>query len=312
MESLPFIEKYRPKKIDDLIGNESAKKTFRGIIREGSMTNLLLCGPPGTGKTTSIHILAKELLGKDYKYHFCELNASDDRGIDVVRNQIKSFCKKKSFLPEGKHKMIILDEVDSMTEAAQQALRVIMTDYSNTRFALACNDSSKIIEPIQSRCGVIRLRKVEQDKMTERFIQICEKEEVKYEKEGIDALVFCADGDLRAGIGSLQATVSGFGAITQETVFKVVDLPQPEVLKKVLMACIQGKYSEAVSQIDKVLKEGYNMVDVIGTFMKVIQQAKISEDKRLEFLSLATALKMKILQGLDSKLQFHSLLAQLS
>ena len=214
-------------------------------------------------------------------------------------------------LKEGKHKIIILDEVDSMTEAAQQALRVIMTDYTNTRFALAWNDSSKIIGPIQSRCGVIRLKKVEEEKMKGRFIDIWKQEEIKYDEEGIEALVFWTDGDLRSGIGSLQATVAGFGWVTKDVVFRVVDLPQPEVLKKVLYSCMQGKFKDACDQINKVVGEGYNMVDIVGTMMKVIQQAKMGEERRIYFLSYATELKMKVLQGINSRLQLHYFLAQI-
>ncbi|KAI5427303.1 hypothetical protein KIW84_032643 [Lathyrus oleraceus] len=148
---VPWVEKYRPSKVVDIVGNEDAVSRLQVIARDGNMPNLILSGPPGTGKTTSILALAHELLGPNYREAVLELNASDDRGIDVVRNKIKMFAQKKVTLPPGRHKVVILDEADSMTSGAQQALRRTMEIYSNsTRFALACNTSSKIIEPIQS------------------------------------------------------------------------------------------------------------------------------------------------------------------
>jgi replication factor C subunit 2/4 len=149
---LPWIEKYRPEFLSDVVGNSEAVSRLSAIATVGNLPNIILAGPPGIGKTTSILCLAREMLGDSYKNAVLELNASDARGIDIVRNKIKMFAQKKVTLPPGKHKIIILDEADSMTGAAQQALRRTMEIYSaTTRFALACNNSTKIIEPIQSR-----------------------------------------------------------------------------------------------------------------------------------------------------------------
>lgn len=154
---LPWIEKYRPEFLSDVVGNGEAVSRLSAIATVGNLPNIILAGPPGIGKTTSILCLAREMLGESYKNAVLELNASDARGIDIVRNKIKMFAQKKVTLPPGKHKIIILDEADSMTAAAQQALRRTMEIYSaTTRFALACNNSTKIIEPIQSR---YRMRK---------------------------------------------------------------------------------------------------------------------------------------------------------
>jgi len=155
------VEKYRPVLIHDVVGNQEAVSRLQVIADQGNLPNMILTGPPGTGKTTSVHCLARALLGASYKDAVLELNASDDRGIDVVRNRIKMFAQQKVTLPPGAHKIVILDEADAMTTGAQQALRRIMEIYSSsTRFALACNISSKIIEPIQSRCAVIRFTKL--------------------------------------------------------------------------------------------------------------------------------------------------------
>ncbi|PKI65314.1 hypothetical protein CRG98_014278 [Punica granatum] len=176
---MPWVEKYRPSKVVDIVGNEDAVSRLQVIARDGNMPNLILSGPPGTGKTTSILALAHELLGPNYREGVLELNASDDRGIDVVRNKIKMFAQKKVTLPPGRHKIVILDEADSMTSGAQQALRRTMEIYSNsTRFALACNTSSKIIEPIQSRCALVRFSRLSDQEILGRLMVVLEAEKV--------------------------------------------------------------------------------------------------------------------------------------
>jgi len=209
----PWVEKYRPRRLEEVVGNEDILIRLRAISVAGNMPHLLLCGPPGVGKTTSIACLAGALLGYDAKLMkeaVLELNASDERGIDVVRGQIKSFATKKVVFPPqtvGKHKIIILDEADSMTPGAQQALRRIMEIYaSTTRFALACNTSAKIIEPIQSRCAILRYTRVPPELVLERLVRVAQAEGVGYSPEGMEALCFTADGDIRTAINNLQAT----------------------------------------------------------------------------------------------------------
>ena len=148
----PWVERYRPKVLNDVVGNRAAVERLRIIAKQGNIVNMILTGPPGIGKTTSLLCLCRELLGDRLKEAVLELNASDDRGIDVVRQDIKAFAKRHVNLPAGRHKVVLLDEADSMTEAAQQAMRRIMERFSNTtRFVFACNMSEKVIEPIQSR-----------------------------------------------------------------------------------------------------------------------------------------------------------------
>ncbi|KAI5388041.1 Subunit of heteropentameric Replication factor C (RF-C) [Lathyrus oleraceus] len=176
---VPWVEKYQPSKVVDIVGNEDAVSRLQVIARDGNMPNLILSGPPGTGKTTSILALAHELLGPNYREAVLELNASDDRGIDVVRNKIKMFAQKKVTLPPGRHKVVILDEADSMTSGAQQALRRTMEIYSNsTRFALACNTSSKIIEPIQSRCAIVRFSRLSDQEILGCLMVVVQAEKV--------------------------------------------------------------------------------------------------------------------------------------
>ncbi|KAG8957282.1 replication factor C subunit 4 [Tulasnella sp. 408] len=176
---LPWVEKYRPKVLDDIVGNQDTIERLKVIAKEGNCPHIIISGLPGIGKTTSIHCLAHAMLGDAYKEGVLELNASDERGIDVVRNKIKAFAQKKVTLPPGRHKFVILDEADSMTAGAQQALRRTMEIYANTtRFALACNMSSKIIEPIQSRCAILRYAKLKDQEILQRLLELCEAEKV--------------------------------------------------------------------------------------------------------------------------------------
>jgi replication factor C subunit 2/4 len=218
----PWIEKYRPEYLRDIVGNREAVERLATIAQVGNLPNIILAGPPGIGKTTSIMCLAHEMLGDSYKNAVLELNASDARGIDVVRNKIKWFAQQKVTLPPGKHKIVILDEADSMTGAAQQALRRTMEIFSSsTRFALACNNSTKIIEPIQSRCAVLRFTRLSDAEVLARLLQIIEYESIQYDSSGLEAIVFIAEGDMRNALNALQSTVSGFGYVNATNVFKV-------------------------------------------------------------------------------------------
>lgn len=282
---LPWVEKYRPVYLKDIIGNEETVERFKIIAKRGNIPNILISGPPGIGKTTSIMCLAKELLDEQYQDAVLELNASDDRGIDVVRNSIKMFAQKKVTLPEGRHKIVILDEADSMTTGAQQALRRTMELYSSTtRFALACNFSNKIIEPIQSRCTILRFTIPTQEQMLKRVLEICAQENVSYTPDGLEALLFSSQGDIRQVINNLQSTFTGFGIVNSENVYKMVDIPQPTRIKQALEACSQGKLDPAIQIFQGLYNEGYAPLDIIGTMFRVAKSIALPEKLQLDMI----------------------------
>jgi len=312
--SLPWVEKYRPRFLNEVVGNEDAVERLKVIAKQGNLPNIIISGPPGTGKTTSILCLAREMLGDAVKEAVLELNASDARGIDVVRSTIKAFAQKKVTLPPGKHKLIILDEADSMTKGAQQALRRTMELHSKTtRFALACNISSKIIEPIQSRCAILRFTRLNDAQVAKRLYEVLQEEKItEYDDSGIEALVFTAQGDMRQALNNMQATYSGTGMITRENVLKVVDQPHPFTIQRILMACHEGRLREALIDMESLWHQGYAAIDIVGTLFRVCKLAPIPEYKKLAFIREIGFANMTIADGNDTLVQLSGLLARLT
>mmetsp|Transcript_39820 Transcript_39820/g.40609 ORF Transcript_39820/g.40609 Transcript_39820/m.40609 type:complete len:339 (+) Transcript_39820:48-1064(+) len=309
---VPWVEKYRPEFLRDVVGNSEAVSRLSAIAQAGNLPNIILAGPPGIGKTTSILCLAREMLGDIYKNAVLELNASDARGIDVVRNKIKMFAQKKVTLPPGRHKIIILDEADSMTSAAQQALRRTMEIYSTTtRFALACNNSTKIIEPIQSRCAVLRYTRLSDAEVLLRLQQVCSFENISFEMNGLEAIIFTAEGDMRNALNALQSTVSGFGHVTSENVFKVCDQPHPVKLRAVIQSVREGKTKDAIDVISALWTSGYAATDIIQTLFRVTRTADIPEPQKLEFIREIGFSHMRIAEGLNTQLQLYGCIARL-
>lgn len=310
------VEKYRPATLDDVVGNRDAVDRLRVIAKDGNVPNLILAGPPGTGKTTSVLALARALLGPAAKDAVLELNASDDRGIDVVRNKIKLFAQKKVTLPPGRHKLIILDEADSMTGGAQQALRRTMELHSaTTRFALAANASSKIIEPIQSRCAVLRYGRLSDADVLGRLQTVAAAEGVAVLDDGLEALVFSADGDMRQALNNLQSTAAGFGLVSRANVLKVCDQPHPLVVAKAVADAVAGNLDASLAAIDGLLDAGYSSSDVVATLFRVLRASPpdaMAEFVQLECLREVGATHVRLVDGIGSRLQVAGLMARMT
>ncbi|KAK9447791.1 P-loop containing nucleoside triphosphate hydrolase protein [Limtongia smithiae] len=311
---LPWVEKYRPVYLNDIVGNSETIERLKMIAKDGNMPHLIISGMPGIGKTTSILCLARQLLGENYREGVLELNASDERGVDVVRNRIKTFAQKHVSLPPNRHKIVILDEADSMTAQAQQALRRTMELYApTTRFAFACNQSNKIIEPLQSRCAILRYARLSDVQVLQRLKEIVDAEHVAYNDAGLQALIFSAEGDMRQAINNLQSTVAGFGFVSDDNVWKIVDIPHPKDVVDLIKGCQTGNIDEALQILRvRLWLKGYSAVDIISTMFRVVKTVDgLSEPERLEYIKEIGFTHMKILDGVGTLLQLSGCIARL-
>ena len=319
---LPWVEKYRPKYLRDIVGNDETIQALRRIAQDGNLPHLIISGMPGIGKTTSVLCLARELLGDDAKLlreGVLELNASDDRGIDIVRNMIKTFAQKKVNLPYNRHKIIILDEADSITPAAQQALRRTMEIYSSsTRFVFSCNQSNKIIEPLQSRCSILRFNKLKDEDILIVLKRVLDAEHIEnFTDDGLSALIFTSDGDMRQALNNLQSVYYGFGLINADNVFKLVDTPNPLIVRRMLQHALSGELDEALAVLKSVWDRGYAAVDIVNVCFRVAKTLDVAEggsgeEKVLSVLRRVGETQMRVVEGVASYLQLGNMVASLA
>ena len=233
----------------------------------------------------------------------------------MYKRQIKMFAQKKVTLPPGRHKIVLLDEADSMTSAAQQAMRRTMELYSSTtRFALACNASEKIIEPIQSRCAIVRFTRLSDQEVLDRVVKVIEAEQVPYSPDGVEAVCFTADGDMRQALNNLQATHSGFGFVNQENVFKVCDQPHPAVVADAIRHCLAGNVDDAYDRVKFLYELGFSPMDIIGTVYRVTKNydgEAMPEYVKLEMIREIGFAHMRVGDGVNSLLQMAGLCAKM-
>ncbi len=306
-----WSEKYRPKKIDDIFGHEDVKARLKGFVKNKSLPHLLFAGPPGTGKTSAVIALANEILGKD-KIHgnILELNASDDRGIDVIRNQVKSFAR---VLPSNgvPFKIISLDEADALTSAAQHALRRTMEKYVTTsRFILLCNYPGKIIEPIQSRCAFFKFSKLPSIKIFENLEKIAKNENVKYDSEGLDTVIRVSNGDMRKAINVLQATAVIGGIVNKKSVYDTVGTIDDDEILSILKLAMGKDFFEAKNKLQELIhSKGISGQDIIRSIHKNFDKVGIGEDNKLEFIKLLAEIDFRLTEGASPDIQIASVLA---
>ncbi|MCG3225297.1 MAG: replication factor C small subunit [Candidatus Heimdallarchaeota archaeon] len=308
-----WTEKYRPKTLDELKGHEDIVLRLKGFVQRRNLPHLLLAGPPGTGKTTALLALANDLFGlNNVARNLLEMNASDDRGIDAIRTKVKEFARTASYggVP---FKIICLDEADSLTSAAQHALRRTMERYVKTsRFALICNYSSKIIEPIQSRCAIFRFKPLDEKSMKEFLIHICDNENLVYDKEGIDTVLYISEGDLRKAINILQSTAASGKSIERVTVLQTVGHADPERIKEMLQHALKGDFNKAREILQYLILEyGLSGTDVTYQIYREIPSLSLPDLQKLSITEFLAEVDFRISEGASSNIQLSAFLAKL-
>ncbi|MBS1263279.1 MAG: Replication factor C small subunit [Methanonatronarchaeales archaeon] len=308
-----WVEKYRPCSLDEIVGQDGVVERLKAYVRKGNVPHLLFAGPPGVGKTATTIALSRELFGEEWGGNFSELNASDERGIDVVRTKIKDFARTAP-LGEADFKIIFLDEADSLTSDAQSALRRTMERYSGTcRFVLSCNYSSKIIEPIQSRCTVFRFRPIQDADLRERLTEVADAEGMTVSDGALDALEYVANGDLRRGITALQSAAAMGPDVGEDDVYRVVSATRPEKARDLLVSALKGDFSGARDLLDELLiDEGLSGDDMVRQLHRTVFDLSIPDREKARLVDRIGEAEFRIVEGANPRIQLEGLLAHLA
>lgn len=310
-ESAMWVEKYRPMKLSSIINQKEIIGSLKSLLKNVSeLPHLMFSGSAGVGKTTAALCLAREILGDHWKDYTLELNASDERGIGMVRDRVKKFARFAGFDTKIPFKIIILDEADEMTADAQTALRRIIEDTAKfCRFILIANNISKIIEPIQSRCAVFKFTRIPEKEVISYLEEICKKEEVKYDEKGLKTIYSYTEGDMRHSINILQATAS-LGIVNEANVKASAGLTKTNDVGDVLKLAIAGKLSEARNKMIELIKV-YGMSE--SDFLKYLNKEsyKIKTDKLDKILEAIAKYDYRLIIGANPEIQLSALLAEL-
>ena len=307
-----WIEKYRPKKLDQVVGQTVVVERLKSYVQQKNIPHLLFSGPPGTGKTTAATVLAREFYGEEWKENFLELNASDDRGIKMVRETVKGYSRILPTNPLG-FKILFLDEADYMTDEAQAALRRTMENFTRTtRFIISCNYSSKIIEPIQSRTAIFRFKAIPTESMVSALSEILKKEGVEYEKKSLDVIAELAYGDMRKAINTLQVAATYAQKITVNSIYEAAGLVHKDWAVQVLTLALKGDVSKARSMLEEaVIKQGISGQDVVEQFHRVIYDLPVEDELKSDILFVLGEIDFRISEGAREIIQLESFLGYL-
>ena len=308
-----WAEKYRPKRLDDMVDQKEIVERLKSFVKSKNVPHCIFAGPPGTGKTTAALCLARDFYGEGYREHLMELNASDERGINVVRETVKTFARSRS-IGEIPFKILILDEADNMTSDAQQALRRTMERYTETcRFIMCANYSGKIIEPIQSRCAPFRFTFLPQEEHDKYVKYIADCENVQLLPDGAEAIFEVCGGDLRKAINTLQSAASMNKPVDAKLVYSITGRASPSDVQKMLTTAIKGDFLGARKQLrDMIQKYGVAGSDIIRQIhTEIFKAAEIPERWKIKLADIAGEIDYRLVEGSDEEVQLSALLARL-
>ncbi len=306
-----WTERYRPAKFDEIVGQEEIVKRVASLTNSMNIPHLLFAGPPGTGKSSLALIVVKDLFGDQWRDNYLELNASDERGIDVVRQKVKDFARTKA-IASVPFKVIFLDEADALTREAQQALRRTMENFTNTcRFILSANYSSKIIDPIQSRCAVFRFKLLSRKDVDEIVKRIAVSEKLEVQDSALETIYAASGGDCRRVINLIQSTVAISPRITKELIDTIVSTAKPADIRIVLEYAIAGDFIQAREKLLEImLNDGLSGQDVIKGMQKEIWSLNIDPVMKVDLTAKTGEIEFRMTEGSDEFIQLEALLAQ--
>ena len=307
-----WTEKYRPKRLDEVVGQKEIVKRLKSIVASRNIPHFLFAGPAGTGKTTCALAMVRELFGDRWTDNFQELNASDERGIQIVRTKIKSFARAAP-LGGADFKVIFLDEADSLTSDAQAALRRTMEKYSLTcRFILSCNYSSRIIAPIQSRCSVMRFSALQKDEIREYFKRIEKGEGLEITDSGFETLMYISQGDLRKGVNVLQVAASFSTKIDAENLYTSSSLARPEKIEELITLALKGNFPQARERLEGLFTEaGLAGEDILSQMHRELYNVPLDDLTRVKVLDAIGEADFRMVEGADERIQLEALLARI-
>lgn len=306
--SIPWIEKYRPNNIGDLKLDKQIENQINVILSDTKNIHLIITGVPGIGKTSTVRCIARTILGDNMDQGYLELNAAEDRGIKNISNIIPSFCRKIVNFKESK--IILLDEADNMTSKCQFDINGMIKLYGKkSKFIFTCNESSKIIEDIQSICRIIKFKKMTNSQISQYLTNICEKENLKYHKSGLDILCYISDGDMRKAINNLQLVAYTYNNVNKSNVLTICKIPDPEDIKEIIYLCLDNNLIAAVDKMDNIIYQGYYYLDIISAFVFVL--SKIDIPNKIMLIDIVNQTKINIISGIRSKLQLAAMISRI-
>jgi replication factor C subunit 2/4 len=305
---IPWVEKYRPAKIDDVAQQEEVVASLKNSLETGDLPNLLLYGPPGTGKTSVALAICHQFFGNDYKRRVKEMNASDERGISAIREQVKVFAQLavgSGTDSKFNFRIVILDEADSMTHDAQAALRRIMEEFVQvTRFIIICNYVSKIIEPLHSRCSKFRFKLIDKEFQKQRIFTICKEENVQVSGEALETLITLSKGDMRCAVTMLQTAVNFYGDVDKAAIIEIACAVPDSAVMKMFRTAQNGTQAEVATAVKEFFQEGYSGVQCLEQLLElVLGEPLVSDAKKAEITLLMSQVSQRLTEGCDEELQ---------
>ena len=308
-----WTEKYRPQDFPDIKGQKEIVKRVKAFVEQKNMPHLLFAGPAGVGKSTLALVAAKKLFGEQWHQNLLELNASDTRGIDIIRLNVKDFARTRS-IGDVPFKIIFLDEADALTREAQQALRRTMENYTQTcRFILGANYSSKIIDPIQSRCAVFRFKPLEKDDINAIIDRIAAEENLKVTETVKEALYTVSGGDCRKLENILQSSAAVSKNITEDLIYSIASVAKPKEIKEVLELALKNKFVEARKKLlDVMLNYGLSGLDIIKQVQSEILDLTIGNKEKMTLIEKCGEVEFRMTEGSDEFIQLEAFLAAIT